>query len=150
MTISPSDRFKMVVAVHLVLRDGKKILLGQRQNTGWADGLYHLFGGHVEEKEMASEAVQREGFEELGITVDPKDLKLVHVRNILRPDHSRIHLYFAIDRWSGDVIIKEPTLCASLDWFELSSLPANITIDTKETLESIEKGIYYLESKAND
>ncbi len=150
MTIAPADRFKMVVAVHLVLRAGNKILLGQRQNTGWADGSYHLFGGHIEENELASAALVREGLEELGITIDPKKIKLVHVRNILRADHSRLHLYFAIDQWSGNVIIKEPALCAALEWFDLAKLPTNITQDAKETLESIEKGIYYAENQTND
>lgn len=150
MIINPKDRFKMVVAVHLVLKQDDKFLLGKRQNTDWADEYFHLFGGHVEQNELVLKALIREGQEELGIQIDLSQTNLVHVRNILRPDHSRLHLYFIIQAWTGEVTIKEPELCSELQWFKINELPENTTVDSKQTLENIQRSMYYSEANQND
>lgn len=146
MVIQQSDRFKMVVAVHLILRKESKILLGKRQNTGWADGQFHLFGGHVENREFVSNAVVREALEELGIKINPQDLELAHIRNILVPGRERLHFYFKVDRWEGQVTIREPELCSELAWFDVNKLPEHTTNDTLETLKMIEQKKYYSET----
>jgi ADP-ribose pyrophosphatase YjhB (NUDIX family) len=104
----------------------------------------------VEDQELVSNAVAREGLEELGIKIDSKDLQLAHVRNILNPDHSRLHLYFVIDHWQGQVVIQEPELCSELAWFETSKLPENITKDASETLRMIDKKKFFYETNVNE
>ena len=72
------DRFRTIIDVHLLLiRDGR-ILLAQRQGTGYADGQWHMPSGHLEEGESATECAAREGYEETGIKIDPSSLQLVH------------------------------------------------------------------------
>lgn len=150
MIISPNDRYKIVLAVHLVLMDGKKALLGRRQNTGWADGKFHLFGGHVEEHEFALAALAREAEEELGIKIDLQKTKLVHVRNILRSYHSRLHLYFLSEGWQGEVRNNEPAKCSEFGWFDLNNLPKDITDDALETLNNIANKINYFQTDKNE
>jgi 8-oxo-dGTP diphosphatase len=150
MSIDPSDRFKTVAAVHLILKKSDKFLLGKRQNTGWADGKFHLIGGHAEANELLSATVQREGLEELGIEFNATDMELVHVRSILRPDHSRLHVYFLIHSWKGEPSIKEPELCSELNWFSIDELPSSITNDSKEVLKNIQEKIYYSEIDQNE
>ena len=72
------ERNKAVPAVYLVLEDAGSILVGLRQNTGYEDGMYQVFAGHVEEGELPKEAMIREANEELGITLYPDDLFLAH------------------------------------------------------------------------
>ncbi|MBI3952447.1 MAG: NUDIX domain-containing protein [Candidatus Doudnabacteria bacterium] len=150
MSIDPKDRFKIVVAVHLVLKKDGKVLLGKRQNTGWADGKFHLFGGHVDQGELVLDALKREGLEELGIKIDPREAKLVHVRSVLRSDHSRLHIYFEIHRWERELEIKEPRLCSELGWFDVNNLPENITRDSLESLTFIEKNINFHQTDHNE
>ncbi|OGE81159.1 MAG: hypothetical protein A3H72_03430 [Candidatus Doudnabacteria bacterium RIFCSPLOWO2_02_FULL_48_8] len=148
--ISPGDRFKVVLAVHLVLREGDKILLGRRQNTGWADGKFHLFGGHAEPNELALKTLRREAEEELGVKIALDSTELKHVRSILSPDHTRLHLYFVISKWSGEIALKEPELCSELKWFDINDLPDDITRDSREAIANIEKNNYYSQTDRDD
>ena len=43
----PNERFKTAVASYLILRDGDKVLLSKRANTGWMDGKYTMVSGHI-------------------------------------------------------------------------------------------------------
>ena len=72
------ERFTSRVAVYLVLTKNDQVLLTLRQNTGFADGLYSLASGHVDEGETIKHAMIREAKEEIGILIKPDDLKFVH------------------------------------------------------------------------
>ena len=63
------DRFRLVLAVHLLLMDQDRLLMLRRSNTGWQDGNYSVVTGHVEGDEPASAAMIREANEEAGITI---------------------------------------------------------------------------------
>ena len=58
------ERFKLVVAVHLILIENGKILLLRRYNTGYEDGNYSLVAGHIDGNESVIQAMQREALEE--------------------------------------------------------------------------------------
>jgi GrpB-like predicted nucleotidyltransferase (UPF0157 family)/8-oxo-dGTP pyrophosphatase MutT (NUDIX family) len=121
------SRHLSIVDVHvLLLRDGR-ILLGRRQNTGYADGLLHLPSGHLEAGETAAEAAAREALEELGITIDPADLRLAHVMH-RAPDGGpdRVGFFFLADRWTGDVRNAEPDRCSELVWADPDALPPGV------------------------
>ena len=64
-------RYRACIDVHLILRRNEEILLGQRQNTGFADGSWHLPSGHTEDGESATAALIREANEEIGVRIDP-------------------------------------------------------------------------------
>ncbi len=120
------ERYRTVVAIHLLLiRDGA-ILLGERRNTGWADGMFHLPGGHLERGESLLEASCREADEELGISVDHDDARLVHVLHRLAVGDARVDFFFTVTRWQGELLNREPDKCARLEWFALDRLPATM------------------------
>ena len=66
------ERFKLVVAVHLILIEDGKILLLRRYHTGYEDGNYSVVAGHIDGDESVIKAMQREALEEAGITIDRK------------------------------------------------------------------------------
>ena len=115
------------VDVFLVLTRGEEVLLGRRQGTGYADGTWNLPSGKLETHEDAVTGVIREAKEEIGVLLDPADVRLatvVHHRNA--EGGARVGLFFTAvhepDR-HGEVVNTEPHKCAQLDWFPLGALP---------------------------
>src|SRR4029077_20737182 len=106
------SRTGVIVDLHIIIRDGPNVLMGLRQNTGFADGMYHLPAGHLEDGETFVDGAIREAREELGIEIQLADLSLVHVMH-----HSgRLGLFFSVDRWVGTITNVEPDKCKELEW----------------------------------
>ena len=66
--------------------------------SGWQDGKYCFPAGHGEEGETMAQGCAREAFEEVGIKIDPKDLKFLHVQyrwSAGDDSHARVGFYFA-------------------------------------------------------
>ena len=80
------ERFKLIPAVYLLLRQDDKILLLRRANTGYQDGNYSLIAGHLDGDELATEGIIREAKEEAGITISKADLNFVHVAQLARKE----------------------------------------------------------------
>jgi 8-oxo-dGTP diphosphatase len=127
----------LIVDLHLVLRQGDRILLGLRRNTGYSDGIYHLPAGHLEEGETVVAGAIREAREEIGVDIEPADLELVHV---MHNRSGRVSSFFDVARWSGDIVNAEPDKCEALDWFAADRLPTNMVRYARAALDLIEKG----------
>jgi 8-oxo-dGTP diphosphatase len=119
-------------AVFCILRDGPRVLLAQRMNTGHQDGNFGLPAGHIDEGETAREALLREVSEEVGVQADPAHTRLVHMQHYTRGHAGArttyIDWHFECTRWSGAPSIGEPDKCGELRWCTLDALPDN-TID---------------------
>lgn len=126
--------FKVAVSVHLLLVRGNDILLMRRINTGYGDGLYSLVAGHLEEGETVSQAIIRETFEEVGITLHPQNANIVHVMHH-RSGETRLGLFFEAGTWEGEPANMEPEKCDDLRWFPKSALPENMVPYIKRALE---------------
>lgn len=120
-----SQRYHAVVDVHLFLIHDGQILLGERQNTGYEDGKYHVPAGHLEAGETLVDALVREAHEEIGIQIDPADVRFAHLMHH-RSNEGRIAAFFAVSSWSGEVQNTELDKCAKLEWFDLELLPENV------------------------
>lgn len=145
---TPKDRFKLITAVYLVLRRGDEVLLLRRANTGYQDGKYSIIAGHLDGDELATEGMVREAKEEAGITVNPKDLKLVHTAHRLSRNQvgqERIDLFFETTEWQGEVTNAEPDKCDDLSWHPINSLPNNMLPFVKLVLTDVAQGINYSE-----
>ena len=131
------ERFRAVVAVHLLLLLGDQVLLLRRANTGYEDGNYSVVAGHLDGNETASQAMVREAAEEAGIKVEPADLRFVHVmhRKEAAEADERIDLFFATTRWHGEPEIREPEKCSELRWVLLRELPVNVVPYVRAALE---------------
>jgi ADP-ribose pyrophosphatase YjhB (NUDIX family) len=131
------ERFRAVVAVHLLLLRGAEVLLLRRDNTGYEDGNYSVVAGHLDGNETARQAMVREAAEEAGIIVAPADLRFVHVmhRKETAEADERIDLFFAATRWQGEPEIGEPEKCSELRWSPLVALPPTMVPYVRAALE---------------
>lgn len=121
------------IGVHLILIADGRVLLGQRENTGFADGWWSLPGGRLEQNEPASQGAAREAAEELGIQVAEADLSFAHLCHHLDPDgRARMGVFFTATTWEGEPVNAEPDKCSKLAWHLLDALPAN-TVDYART-----------------
>ncbi len=140
----PQDRFKLTLSVYTIfVRDGKTLLL-RRANTGYEDGNYGLVSGHADGNEAAGHAACREALEESGLTLNPKDLRFIHLMHRIGNDE-RVDVFFIVDKWSGEPINNEPDKCDDLSWFPLDRLPDNTIPYIRHALECYKKGIPYSE-----
>lgn len=111
----------MKKGVQVIVTNEKKLLLMQRKNTGYFDGSYGLPGGRVEEKETTTEAAVRETLEEIGLTIH----ELQSVFSVL--DDEWEHDFFRVQAWKGVPTNLEPHKCSTIQWYQLQSIPKNIT-----------------------
>jgi 8-oxo-dGTP diphosphatase len=141
------DRFRAVVAVHLLLLRGDEVLLLRRANTGYEDGNYSVVAGHLDGNETASQAMVREAAEEAGIQVAQADLRFVHImhRKEAAEAEERIDLFFSATRWEREPEISEPEKCGELRWASLDALPANMVPYVRVALEEFRQQRFYAE-----
>lgn len=136
-----------VPEVTVLIRKDKKILFVLRQNTGYADGTYAMPGGHVDPDENFTDAGARETLEEVGITVDPADLRPLHtLHRVSRPGDVRIGVLFEATKWTGEPKNMEPERHGDIAWFDEDNLPYDKIIPFQaEALRSLEGGNHYSE-----
>ncbi len=134
-----NKRTTSAVAVYLYLENNGLILIGRRFNTGYMDGNYQLFAGHIEIGELPMHALVREMSEELNIDLEYDDLILVHTSS--RPKHddtgNRLDLYFKATKWQGRLQINEPDKCDDLKWVDPRALPENFVPHVRVAIHSI-------------
>lgn len=141
-----TSRFQVVPAAYLALvrdgAEGPEVLLQLRRGTGYMDGRWaHGAAGHVELGESAPAAAAREGFEELGVRVDPD--AMTHVATGHRtvaahePVEERIDLFFGTRSWSGEPAVQEPDKVADLRWWPLDALPDAVVPHEREALDEL-------------
>jgi diadenosine tetraphosphate (Ap4A) HIT family hydrolase/8-oxo-dGTP pyrophosphatase MutT (NUDIX family) len=140
-----TERFKLKAAVYVLLRRGEEVLLLQRKNTGYQDGNYGLPAGHMDGEELATSAAARELEEEIGITIDPGDLRLVHTTHRLESGVSseRLELFFELDQWKGDPENMEPEKCDNIAWYPVTQLPPNTIPLVRRVIQLSGKGISF-------
>lgn len=122
-----------LVATNILLEKDGKILLSLRQNTGWADGLMTIPGGHTEPGESVTEAAIREAKEELGLKLNPQDLTYFCTEN-KSTQHTYLSVMFIV---KTDQIPKntEPEKCKELVWVDPHNLPANVAANFVQVIE---------------
>jgi 8-oxo-dGTP pyrophosphatase MutT (NUDIX family) len=114
------------VMVILERNDGR-ILLAERANTGYADGMLNLPSGKLDhDNENVIEAAAREVQEEVGLRLDHAALRHVHVMHYRNPQgEPRVGWFFATTQWEGEPYNAERHKCAGLSWHRPDQLPAH-------------------------
>jgi ADP-ribose pyrophosphatase YjhB (NUDIX family) len=141
-----TDRFKVIIAVHLFLRQDNKILLMRRFNTGYEDGNYSVPAGHIDGGETITNAMIREAKEELTIHIEHDDLKVVHIMHRNADDWERIDFFLECKKWEGDIQIGEPDKCDNLEWIDdLDSLPENTIPYIRSAIEHYREDQHFSE-----
>jgi len=146
----PKEKFKLRLAVYLVLVKNRKILLLRRFNTGYEDGNYSFIAGHVDGGETIRQAIKREAEEEAGIKLNLRDIEIIHFmhRRVNFPEigyRERISVFTSVKKWRGQIKNLEPHKCDELSWFPLDNLPKNTIPYIKFAIDNIKKKIIYSE-----
>lgn len=140
-----TEKFKYIGSSYLILIEDNNVLLLKRSNTGYMDGYYGLPSGHLDGNETAREGGAREIKEEIGIVVEPSDLKVVHVMHRKAENDERIDFFITTDKYQGEIMNCEPNKCEELKWFNLDNLPENIIPYIKEAINNYKVGDFYSE-----
>lgn len=110
----------LVVVVACVLVDGdNRILLAQRPQGRAMAGLWEFPGGKLETGETPEDAMIRELYEELGITVKPACLAPLTFASHAYEDFHLLMPLFVARRWQG---IARPLEGQKLAWVHLDDL----------------------------
>ncbi len=132
--------------VYVVLKQDGQVLFMHRI-SGYLSGADMLPGGGVEEGESPTEASVREAREELGIEINSKDFKLIHI--MFRGPHddtgSRIDYFFEVKVWTGEPENKESQKCDELRWHDLNELPQSVPQYVRVALKKAQEKIMYSE-----
>ena len=139
------DRFTFLATVNIFLIKDNKILLIRRANTGFFDGSYEAPAGHIDGGEPVRKAAVREAFEEVGVTIDPENLRVVHVMHRYGEKAERIEFFLVAEKWEGEPQNKEPDKCDDIGWFSLDDLPTNMVPKSKYALEQYLAGNIFSE-----
>ncbi|USO02505.1 MAG: NUDIX domain-containing protein [Alphaproteobacteria bacterium] len=135
---------------HLILEKENKVLLLHRTNTGVCDNLWCTPTGAIESGENPSQAIIREGAEEIGIHVQ----KLESVCSVFHKIHDYFDptqphygmcIFFNVQEYSGDPCNKESHKHGDMQWFSLDQLPENILPVAKHGLNCFKEGVQYTE-----
>lgn len=133
------------VAVHLLpVKDGK-ILLLLRKNTGFKDNLWSVPAGRLKAGESVSQAAVREGKEEVGISVNVKDLGNPLVMHHRDERGERLYFFFPCEKWDGIPENKEPDKCSKVEWFDLDNLPTEMVAHVGDAIKESHSGTTFLE-----
>lgn len=114
-------RFTLPVVAHVFLLRAGSVLLARRCDTGFEDGKYGPVGGHLDGGEPATAAAARECREEVGITLDPVDLRFLGVVHYASPEGEGVDVYFSCTRWIGEP--RPVADCDELLWCPPDTLP---------------------------
>jgi len=91
------DYRRFPIDIHVIFRRNDRVLLGERHNTGFGDGHFHLPAGHLEHGESIVDAAIREAWEETGVKIAACDLSLVYLAHA--PEEGRLALFFERGRF---------------------------------------------------
>ncbi len=138
------ERFKMIASGYLMLIRGGKILLSRRFRTGYEDGKYSLPAGHIEDNETLRTGTCREIKEEIGVSLHPEDLALVHVMHRKHLD-IRVDYFFTTKKKDLKPKNIEPQKSDDVAWYPLTKLPINTIPYIRAAIENYRKHIFYSE-----
>ncbi|HTJ68167.1 MAG TPA: NUDIX domain-containing protein [Actinospica sp.] len=132
------------VGVHTVLIDDQgRILLGQRADSlPLAGGKWSTTCGNLE-LESAPDGAVREVREEIGVEIDPLNLRFAHLTHFVNDQGfgPAMALFFTARTWIGTPRICEPDKCQRIGWFSFDDLPQPIVPYVENALTVIRAGL---------
>ena len=135
-------RFRTILTARLLL-EYREHLLFLQQTPRNGDG-FTLPGGKIEGEEFAKEALIREAFEEVGIVLSPKMLKMVHVTHRKIDSVVEVIFFFhAHHDTLSEPVIKEPEKFQNAVWLPLDEPPTKLTSVLTHAFEAWRKGKYF-------
>lgn len=110
------------VGVAVIIRDGSRVLLGERV-AGYGAGTWQFPGGHLEFGESIEDCARREAREETGLELT--NLRLGPYTNdiFLAEGRHYVTLFVLADFTGGIPEAREPDKCSCWEWFSWNALP---------------------------
>ncbi|MDR1498788.1 MAG: NUDIX domain-containing protein [Rickettsiales bacterium] len=144
------ERFKLMCAAYLIVKNGDKILFSLRQNTGFMDGYWSLIAGHLDGKESITAACIREAAEEAGMELNVKDVKpmcMMHRLSLVGEVEAQEYVdgFFMVEDYNKRLVNNEPNKCGKLEFFSIGDFPDNIIPFVRVGIENSLKGVHYCE-----
>lgn len=139
------ERYRLSVAVFVVLRRADDICLIRRAHTGWMDGFYSLPAGGLESGETLLHAAAREAHEETGVIIATEALRSAHLMHVKTEDRSWMGYFFLCSDWQREPYVAEPDKHSELLWVNIRQLPENTVPYVKQAIEAIIAGEIYSE-----
>ena len=124
---------RLPVVAHTFLLKSALVLLVRRCNTGFEDGNYGPVGGHLEGGESIQQASARECREEIGVSVNPSDLKVIGVTHYNSSTGEGRDFFLSTTRWTGEPYPRSE--CDALQWCPLNALPGNTIPFVRRAIE---------------
>lgn len=129
-----------------ILEKDSKLLFLLRQNSKFFNDYYGLMGGTVEQHESVADALIREAYEEIGITITKDNLHFAHCLSFTNANNEDVLLLvFKVIDWDVEPINNEPHKCIELAWFSPAELPKNIIPRHRQIIEMVYNSILYSE-----
>ncbi len=130
-------RFRTLLTARLLLeyREHTLYLLQTSANGGG----FTLPGGKIEGEEFAKEGLIREAFEEIGITLTKKALKMVHVMHKRLKSTTEIIFFFRARTWTGEIAIKETDKFKEAKWLPHDEPPKRLPAVIKVAMTKIQE-----------
>lgn len=117
-----SDRHTIIDVHVLLVRDGEVLLIQRRGRYG--GGMWHLPSGKLDAGESLLAAAVREAREEVGVVIDPGDLRHAHTVHVADSGPvPRLGVFFEARVWEGEPSNREPDKCSAIDWFPCATFP---------------------------
>ncbi|MDQ3578602.1 MAG: NUDIX domain-containing protein [Actinomycetota bacterium] len=119
-----SDRH--IIDVHVLLVRDDELLLIERRGA-YGGGMWHLPSGKLDAGESVLAAAVREAREEVGVIVEPGDLRHVHTVHVAGSGPvPRLGMFFEVRNWIGEPVNAEPDKCSAVEWFAVDALPEDV------------------------
>lgn len=135
---------KFPVTVHMFFLRADKILLIRRFQTGYMDGHYSVPAGHLNGNEPVSLAAVREAHEEIGVRIDPAEIRFAGVFHRSEGDE-RVDFFVHVRGWDGEPVNAEPEKCDELRWVDVNELPENTIPYIRRAIENFQTGVLFEE-----
>ncbi|MFN7666746.1 MAG: (deoxy)nucleoside triphosphate pyrophosphohydrolase [bacterium] len=124
-----------LVGAAILMDDQKRFLFAQRPAGKSWEGYLEFPGGKIHEGESPRSGLARELNEELGITVDPEDLKpLTFIEHTYQQEGNILMLAYRCHQWSGTPAGLEGQ---ALMWLHLSELAGHKILPADDPLLNI-------------
>ncbi len=129
------NRERPKVGVGVVVVAQRKVLLGKRKGAHGA-GSWSPAGGHLEFGETVEECAKRELLEETGLIATSLTLG-PWTNDVIDGDKHYVTLFVFVDRFIGDVVLKEPDKCEGWHWFDIEQLPHPLFPSVANMIEKV-------------
>ena len=137
------SRFMVRCAVHLFLVKDGKILVEKRKNREYGNNQLDVIASHIKGNESVIDAIIRTAKEEVNITIQKEDLKIIQVMHQKSDSYEYINYFFLANSYSGELKNNDIDYCDGIEWVNFQYPIENMMAYINEAIK------YYLEDSGN-